>query len=339
MSEALTAELLSVIQKQFPLTQYPYKAIAESIGVSEDEVLQTLRRQKEQAIIRQISPIFDTKRLGYSSSLVAFKVAEDKIDDAVALINSHPGVSHNYERDHDFNIWFTLAVAPDSKLGLEKTVELLAQKADAQDAIMLPTLKMFKIAVKLNTTGKDAQKEKIRRRRFKEIALTPQHHAVIRHTQYDLPIEREPFARVVEKLDIDYEELFAILKELQEAGVMRRFAAILNHRKAGFNANAMVVWDVDAEKGEEIGKKAAEFSAVSHCYLRPKYPNWPYNLFTMVHGKTTEETDAIIASMAQEIEHNAKRPLYSTREFKKVRIKYYTPEFEAWEDRMRGEMS
>ena len=117
---------------------------------------------------------------------------------------------------------------------------------------------------------------------------------------------------------------------------MRRFAAILNHRKAGFNANAMVVWDVDADKGEEIGKKAAEFSAVSHCYLRPKYPNWPYNLFTMVHGKTTEETNAIIDSIAEEIEHKAKRPLYSTREFKKVRIKYYTPEFAAWEEQMTG---
>ena len=336
MSEALTAELLSVIQKRFPLTQYPYAAIADTLGVTEDEVLDTLRQQKEEAIIRQISPIFDTKRLGYSSSLIAFKVTEEKIDDTVSLINSHPGVSHNYERDHDFNIWFTLAVAPDSKLGLEKTVELLAEKAGAEDAIILPTLKMFKIAVKLNTTGKDAKKEKVHKRNFKDIDLTPEHHAVIRHTQYDLPIEREPFAKVIDELDIDYDTLFDTLNELQEAGVMRRFAAILNHRKAGFNANAMVVWDVDAEKGEEIGKKAAEFSAVSHCYLRPKYPNWPYNLFTMVHGKTTEETNAIIDSIAEEIEHKAKRPLYSTREFKKVRIKYYTPEFTAWEEQMTG---
>jgi DNA-binding Lrp family transcriptional regulator len=336
MSEALTAELLSVIQKNFPLTQHPYAEIAKSLNISEEEVIDTLRKQKEEAVIRQISPIFDTKRLGYSSSLVSFKVAEDKIDKTVALINTHPGVSHNYERDHDFNIWFTLAVAPDSKLGLEKTVALLAEKSEAEDAIILPTLKMFKIAVKLNTTGKDAKKEKVHKRNFKEIALTPIHHAVIRHTQYDLPIEPEPFASVIEELNIDYDTLFDTLNELQEAGVMRRFAAILNHRKAGFNANAMVVWDVDEKRGEEIGKKAAEFSAVSHCYLRPKYPNWPYNLFTMVHGKTTEETNAIIDAMAEEIEHKAKRPLYSTREFKKVRIKYYTPEFAAWEEQMTG---
>ena len=334
MSEALRAELLSVIQKKFPLTRYPYAAIAEELGLSEDAVLQVLRQEKEDRIIRQISPIFDTKRLGYSSSLVAFRIPEAKIDHAVEMINAHPGVSHNYERDHDFNIWFTLAVAPDSKLGLEGTVDLLARLSEAEDAIILPTLKMFKIAVKLNTTGKDAQKERVAKKRHREIELTPLHHRIIRHTQYDLPIEREPFRDVVEQLGIEYDTLFGTLEELQEAGVMRRFAAILNHRKAGFNANAMVVWDVDEARGEEIGRRAAEFSAVSHCYLRPKYPNWPYNLFTMVHGKTTEETNAIIDAIAGEIEHEAKRPLYSTREFKKVRIRYYTPEFAEWEARI-----
>jgi len=126
---------------------------------------------------------------------------------------------------------------------------------------------------------------------------------------------------------------FGALDELQEAGVMRRFASILNHRKAGFSANAMVVWDVDEQNGEMIGEKAAAFSAVSHCYLRPKYPNWPYNLFTMVHGKSEEETNSIIEEMAAEIDAKSHMPLYSSREFKKVRIEYFTPEFEAWEER------
>jgi len=142
----------------------------------------------------------------------------------------------------------------------------------------------------------------------------------------------EPFKDIIEELNIDYDRFFSILKELQEAGVMRRFASILNHRKAGFNANAMVVWDVDeGEKGEQIGEKAAAFSAVSHCYLRPKYPNWQYNLFTMVHGKTSEETNGIVADIAKEVESKSHMLLYSSREFKKVRIEYFTPAFEAWE--------
>jgi len=324
-------EILSRIQKKFPLVAKPFAAIADELSMSEAEVLEILQAEKKDGIIRQTSAIFDTKRLGYKSSLVAFKVQKEKIDAAVEIINSHPGISHNYERNHDFNIWFTLGVSPDSKLGLDRTVEILAELTEADDYIMLPTLKLFKINVKLNTTGKDEKKEKVKKVVHKEIEITPLHHEIVRRVQYDIEMVSEPFKKIIEELDISYETFFGILKELQEAGYMRRFASILNHRKAGFNANAMVVWDVDEAKGEEIGAAAAAFSAVSHCYLRPKYSNWPYNLFTMVHGKTTQETNSIIAEMATEIESKSHMPLYSSREFKKVRIEYFTPADTAWE--------
>ena len=325
---------LSRIQKKFPLVAKPFEAIGNELGISENEVLEILQEQKKENIIRQISAIFDTKRLGYTSSLVAFKIAEDKIDSAVKIINSHPGISHNYERNHEFNIWFTLAVAPDSKLGLEKTLEILAKLTEADDYIMLPTLKLFKINVKLNTTGKDEKKEKVKKVIHTDIELTKLHHDIIERAQYNIDIVSEPFKKLIDELNINYDKFFSILQELQDAGVMRRFAGILNHRKAGFSANAMVVWDVqEGEKGEEIGAIAAAYSAVSHCYLRPKYPNWQYNLFTMVHGKTTEETNGIIADMAKEIESKTHMPLYSSREFKKVRIEYFTPEFATWESK------
>jgi DNA-binding Lrp family transcriptional regulator len=325
-------DILSIIQKNFPLTKKPFLDISKELGISENEVLKIIQEQKESKIIRQTSAIFDTKSLGFSSSLVAFKVKEEDIDNAVKIINAHPGISHNYERDHDFNIWFTIAIDPNSKLGLEKSVEILAKKTKSVDHIMLPTLKLFKISVKLNTTGKDAKKEKVNKSvEKKKITLTPLHIDIIKLAQEDIEIVSEPFAKIIKELNINYETFFHTLQELKEAGVMRRFASILNHRKAGFNANAMTVWDIDEAKGEEIGKTAAEFSAVSHCYLRPKYPNWQYNLFTMIHGKTKEETSSIIEDIAKEIEHKSKRPLYSTREFKKVRLKYFTPEFLEWE--------
>jgi len=329
-------EILSRIQKKFPLVAKPFEIIADELGIEEKEVLEILNEQKEAGIIRQTSAIFDTKRLGYKSSLVAFEIDEADIDAAVKILNSHPGISHNYERNHSFNIWFTIAVEPESILGLEKTVEVLAKATKAKDFIILPTLKLFKINVKLNTTGKDAKKEKVKKTKHKEIELTPLHKEVIKLTQYDIDFVSEPFKKTIDTLGIDYDKYFAILQELQEAGVMRRFASILNHRKAGFNANAMVVWDVaEGEEGETIGAKAAAFSAVSHCYLRPKYPNWPYNLFTMVHGKTTEETNGIIAEMAKEIDAKEHMPLYSSREFKKVRIEYFTPSFKEWENKYK----
>lgn len=324
-------ELLYQMQHAFPLSQHPFRELARTLGSSESEVIETVRRLKAEGIIRQTSAIFDTKRLGYTSSLVAFKVPEEKIEDAADIINAHPGVSHNYLRNHDYNIWFTMAVAPDSKLGLEKTIDILKEASGAEDAIILPTLKMFKIKVQMDTTGKRAKKEKVHKAAHKEIDLTPEHIEVIKALQKDIDIVEEPFANITEMLGISHERLFEIANELKESGVMRRFATILNHRKAGFGANAMSVWSVPEAKGEELGKQLAEFSAVSHCYLRPRYENWPYNLFAMVHAKTQEECDTLIEEMAQETGLKEYGKLYSTREFKKQRLVYFDDAFVEWE--------
>jgi len=324
-------ELLYEMQNAFPMTERPFKDVAEKLGTTEEEVLSMVQKLKEEKIIRQTSAIFDTKRLGYKSSLVAFKVSEDNIDTAADIINRHPGVSHNYLRNHDYNIWFTMAVSPDSRLGLEKTIEILKEQTGAQDAIILPTLKMFKISVKMDTTGKRAKKEKVKHIAYKEVELTPEYIAVIKELQKDIMVTAEPFKDAIERLNMDYKRFFEIATILKESGVMRRFATILNHRKAGFGANAMSVWVVPEEKGEEIGRHMAEFSAVSHCYLRPSYPNWPYNLFAMIHGKSQEECDLLIEEMAKESGLSEYGKLYSTREFKKQRLVYFDDAFKAWE--------
>jgi len=324
-------ELLYEMQNAFPMTERPFRTLAEKLDSTEREILSTIQKLKDEKVIRQTSAIFDTKRLGYKSSLVAFKVNEDQIKKAAEIINAHPGVSHNYLRNHDYNIWFTMAVAPDSRLGLEKTIEILKEQSGAEDAIILPTLKMFKISVKMDTTGKRAKKEKLKKPIHKEIELTPRYIAVIKELQKDIAVSSEPYKEAIEKLGMDYNEFFTIANELKESGVMRRFATILNHRKAGFGANAMSVWAVPEEKGEEIGRKMAEFSAVSHCYLRPSYPNWPYNLFAMVHAKTQEECDTLIEEMARESGLEEYGKLYSTVEFKKQRLVYFDDAFKKWE--------
>jgi len=324
-------ELLYEMQNAFPMTKRPFKEVAEKLGTTEEEVLSTVQKLKDEKIIRQTSAIFDTKRLGYKSSLVAFKVDEDRVEQAAETINAHPGVSHNYLRNHDYNIWFTMAVAPDSKLGLEKTIDILKEQTGAQDAIILPTLKMFKISVKMDTTGKRAKKEKVKKTAHKEMELTPKHIAVIKELQKDIAVVSEPYRDAIERLGMDYNAFFEIANELKKNGVMRRFATILNHRKAGFGANAMSVWAVPEEKGEEIGRQMAEFSAVSHCYLRPSYPNWPYNLFAMVHAKTQEECDTLIEEMAKESGLSEYGKLYSTVEFKKQRLVYFDDAFKEWE--------
>ncbi len=324
-------ELLYEMQHDFPLVQRPYREMGERLGVSEEAVLGMVQKLKEEQIIRQTSAIFDTKRLGYHSSLVAFQVPQEKIEEAARVINAHPGVSHNYLRNHDYNIWFTMAVAPDSHLGLEETIEILKKQSGAEDAIILPTLKMFKIKVQMDTTGKRAKKEKVHKAKHQAITLTPEDIKVVKALQKDIGVEPEPFLRACRETGMAYETLFAYAQRLKSAGVMRRFATILNHRKAGFGANAMSVWSVPEERGEAVGRELAAFSAVSHCYLRPRYPNWPYNLFAMVHAKTQEECDALIEEMAQETGLKEYGKLYSTREFKKQRLVYFDDAFEAWE--------
>ena len=332
----LENELLYQMQNSFPLTQKPFEALANTLNVSEEKVLQMVQKLKDENIIRQTSAIFDTKRLGYKSSLVAFKVDEADIEEAAVIINAHPGVSHNYLRNHAYNIWFTMAVAPDSKIGLEKTINILKTRTGASDAIILPTLKMFKISVKMDTTGKRAKKEKVKEIVHKKLPLTAKHVAVIKALQQDIKVCSEPFKQTIEKLALDYDTFFNIAQALKESGIMRRFATILNHRKAGFGANAMSVWVVPEEQGEKIGKEMAEFSAVSHCYLRPSFPNWPYNLFAMVHAKTQEACDTLIEEMAKESGLTEYGKLYSTREFKKQRLVYFDNAFEAWENEVVG---
>ncbi|MEA3491910.1 MAG: Lrp/AsnC family transcriptional regulator [Campylobacterota bacterium] len=325
-------ELLYQMQNAFPMAEKPFHILAKELDTTPQEIIDMVQKLKDEKIIRQTSAIFDTKRLGYKSSLVAFKVAEDQIDRAAEIINAHPGVSHNYLRNHDYNVWFTMAVAPDSRFGLEKTIEILAGQTGAEDFIILPTLKMFKISVKMDTTGKRAKKEKLKKLAFKEIDLTPLHISVIKELQRDIEVTEEPFKRATEKLGLSYDEFFDIANELKESGVMRRFATILNHRKAGFGANAMSVWVAPEESAEEMGRELANFSAVSHCYLRPSYPNWRYNLFAMVHAKTQEECDALIEEMAKENGLTEYGKLYSTVEFKKQRIVYFDESFDAWEE-------
>ncbi len=324
-------EFLNLIQKSFPVEERPFKKLAEELNVTEERLIDLYKDLKSRGIIRQTSAIFDTKSLGYDSSLVAFKVKD--IDRAAAIVNEHPGVSHNYERDNEFNLWFTIAVAPDSSLGLEKSVSILAEIAGADSYLILPTKKMFKIKVQLDLTGKEEKKERVTRKKRQNMELKPFHIELIKELQQDIEPIKEPFGKILDRLGIDMSELRHNVSKMEQAGIMRRFATILHHRKAGFKANAMVVWKIPQERAEEIGEAVASYRAVSHCYLRPVYPEWPYPLFSMIHGKSREEVEKVVEEISEDIGVKEYAYLYSTREFKKVRLRYFSPEFYEWEKR------
>ena len=331
INEELKKDILQVIQEGIPFEPEPFKPLSEKLGITQEELIENLKTLKEEKIIRQISPIYDTKVLGYDSSLVAFKSPKDKINETAKIINEHPGVSHNYERNNEFNIWFTVAVPPDSKIGLDKTVEILAKKSGVNDYAILRSVKVYKIGVKLNFKGKSDEKEKVEKRDYKPKELSEKDKEIIRITQEDLPLVEKPFENYSKILNMKEEELLKKLEEFKKEKIMRRFAAILYHRKAGFKANGMAVWNVPEEIVDEIGYTLSTYKAVSHCYTRTTNEKWKYNLFSMIHGTTKEEVEEIAGKMSKETGIKDYTILYSTVEFKKQRIKYFTEDIYNWE--------
>jgi siroheme decarboxylase len=333
--DELDKRLLNLLQGSFPIAERPYAHVAQLAEVPEDEVLVRTKRLVDERIIREITPIFDTRVLGYSSMLVAAKVDAENPWRAAKVINSHPGVSHNYLRDHDFNIWFTIATEPGSRLGLDGTLEVLQRLTGAESVRQLPTLRLFKIRMDLEmekgTDALAAVAEAVDHREPEATPLSDLDVAVIRATQGPMDVVPEPFAPAAAELGMSQRELFDHLESMRERRALRRVAAILFHRRAGFSANGMGVWKVPEERILELGPRMASFRGISHCYQRPTYADWPYSVFTMAHGRSKEECDAILDSIAEDTGIEERRTLYSSTEFKKCRLRYFTDEHERWE--------
>jgi siroheme decarboxylase len=328
-------KLLNLMQGSFELCARPFAHVAQLAGIPEAEVMQRVQRLLDGRIIREITPIFDTRALGYSSMLVAAKVDPEFPHRAAQFINTHPGVTHNYLRDHDFNLWFTLATEPGSALGLDGTIDVIKAKTGAHSVRQLPTLKLFKIRMDLEmekgTDALSATVEPVEPRELDPIELSEEDIATIRATQGKMPVISEPYAPAAERLGVSQEEVLRRLESLRERNALRRVAAILFHRRAGFSANGMGVWAVPDEQILDTGRRMAAFRGISHCYQRPTYADWPYSVFTMAHGRSKEECDAILDSIAEQEGISERATLYSSTEFKKIRMLYFTDAFKDWE--------
>ena len=345
-------KLLNIIQSRFPVVPEPYAAIAAELDTAEPDILARLTELKRQNVVRQISAIFDTRRLGYQTTLVAFAYAADDLHRGALFINRHPGVSHNYAREGSYyNLWFTLAVPPDGNL--HATVQWMAEQTGAIEHRIMPTIRFFKIGVNF-----DMVKRRSDAYNYNPDAGAPDASAppppsasripasdwnqaqeitewdkqVIRAAQEDLPLVSRPFDPMAARLGITVPQLFAQLDEYQQRKLMRRYSAVLYHRRSGFRANAMIVWQVPPERAAEVGMIMAENPAVTHCYERPTFPDWPYSHFTMVHAPTRDECEAIGRDIAQATGITDNLLLYSTREYKKTRVRYFVEDYENFRD-------
>lgn len=327
--------ILNILQSDFPLSREPWREIGDKAGVSEEEILKRVAALKKKNVVRQVGAIFDTRRLGYTSMLVAMRFPEDKLDAAAHLLNAHPGISHNYAREGQFNLWFTLAVPPGVEINDE--VERLARATGAEATRLLPTIRFFKIGVNfdMEKNVSDAKTYYVPDSPSNKSSTDPgegwnkaqelsdKDVAFIMEMQEDLPLVSRPFDPMAERLGMTVDEMFAYADEMVERRLMRRYSAVLYHRRAGFSANAMIVWKVPEERAQEVGEIMASSPAVTHCYQRPIYEDWKYSHFTMVHATTKEKCEEIANEIEERTDIHDRLLLYSTREYKKTRVRYF----------------
>ncbi len=331
------------MQGQFPIARTPYQHIASQAGIAEAEVLTRIQHLLDERIIRQVTP-----DLRHACARVLPRCWSPPRSTpttrgrAANVINEHPGVSHNYLRNHEFNIWFTIATEPDSPLGLEDTLLKLGELAGAESIRQLPTIKLFKIRMDLemeagtetlaNPVAEAAEPAETERQDYDDFDK-----AVIRATQGDLPVVSEPYAKAAGR-----------------AGNLPGRAARAPGRHAGAQAAAPRCRNplssprrLQRQRHGRFGRSRTRRSWRWACRCppsagsrtatqRPTYADWPYSVFTMAHGRSKEECDAILDSISEATGITERSTLYSSTEFKKIRLMYFTDEYRNWEKTNAG---
>ena len=320
--DAIDKKLLNLTQREFPLVREPFSALGLPLDLSGEEVIRRLGGLKAKGIIRQIGPILDARSLGYQTTLVTMRIAESSLDKAAPVIVEHPGVSHCYQRDHRFNLWFTLALP--GRADLQKELRKLQNSTGAEAIIELPALKVFKLRTYFDVSGEGAvpSDNNINRVTARQADLSPTNRRVINELQQDLPLIQKPFDRMSAHLDMEANEFLSHCLSLKNRGIVRGFGISVKHSSLGFAANAMVCWIAPPGVVDMAGQKLAALQEVSHCYERKTHPLWQYNLFAMIHGHTRESCQSVADRVSREHSLNDVVLLFSTREFKKVRINY-----------------
>ena len=315
-------KLLGLLQNGFPLTAEPYSDLGSKIGVMGEEVIRRIAVLKAKGIVRQISPVLDARKLGYQSTLIAMKVGKEKTDLAEKTLSRHPGVSHAYERDHEFNIWFTLSVP--LSVDIETESQKLSSLIEAEAAFALPAVRVFKLRTNFgpdedNYVEAETEQTNVITER---VDLSKLERRVINALQEDLPLSNNPFLNFAEVLNIRVDDLLGHCRSLLRRGVIRRYGASINHYKAGYRANAMTCWKVPINRVETVAAGIISLRQVSHCYERATNSSWSYNLYAMIHGSSKMVCMETVNRIHDGSGISDFAVLFSTREFKKTRIKY-----------------
>ncbi|MFC1541941.1 hypothetical protein ACFL50_05785 [Candidatus Latescibacterota bacterium] len=319
ISEQKKDELLSVIQSDFPIISRPFKEIAEKIGLSEREVINAIIYLRDESVIRTFGPVFEARKLGYVSTLIAANVDPDRITDIAAAMIDINEITHNYLREGYFNLWFTITALnteiQDNILGRIKTF------TGVRGILNLPAKKVFKINAVWGTPN---SKKAVFDIETPVVPFEESGKKLVRLLQNEFPIIEKPFAAFAGSINMKEFEIIETIKLWLANGVIRRFGARLSHKKIGYNVNILVAW-----AGEDVeiwGEKFAEMEQISHCYLRKSYDEWPFELYTMIHARTEKAADNTISAMKKIARGATMKRLKTLYELKKTSMKYFMEE-------------
>jgi radical SAM protein with 4Fe4S-binding SPASM domain len=320
-------ELLWAVQTQFPIAARPFDLLGQRLGIGPQDVLSRLRCLRERGFIRRIGAVFDSRRLGYVSTLVAATVPETRLAEVAGIISAAPGVTHNYSRRHRYNLWFTLT-AP-SQQEIDATLADLQRRIGLEDMHSLPSEKVYKIQAVFVPPGLAVSKEPtaaevVPASPAAATALDETQRKVVQLLGGDLPLVERPFDEAARSVGWTAEQLTRQLEAWRAEGILRRIAALVSHRRLGYVANGMAVFRVPPDRIDDVGAAMARQPAVSHCYRRRPFAGFNnYNLFAMIHGQSADEVRRLADRLAAEAAVADHDVLFTEREFTKTSPVYF----------------
>jgi DNA-binding Lrp family transcriptional regulator len=311
------------------VTERPFAAVGEQLGITESEALERVETLAEEGIFRRFGPVLNPPVIG-ASTLAAVQAPEDRFDEIAETINDYPQINHNYARDHEWNMWFVVTAG-----SLERREEIIAEieRETGCSVLVVPMLTDYYIDLEFPVVNRDRfareslEETAVEATRISKTAagdLSAFDAELLLAIQDGFPLSETPYQTLATELDADVDDVLAAIERLRTDGCIKRIGCVVNHIVTGFDSNCMVVWDVPDEELDDRGTMVGSLPYVTLCYHRPRRPeqDWPYNLFTMIHGREAAAVDEKIDELAEEylpVEHER---LYSTETLKQTGARY-----------------
>ena len=325
--DASSCKIINSLQTGFPLTTRPFLTAAQSLEMSEEELIAKIKELLKTGFLTRFGPLFNAEQMGGGLTLAALAVPAERYEQVTEMVNSFPEVAHNYAREHTLNMWFVLATESRSEIA---TVIDKIEKATGLQVFNLPKLEEYRLGFKLHISP-DGSIDTTRLEDSESLfgkgdgsLPTPEDRAIITATQEGLPFIPTPYDAVAQQVALPTKSVLARFEHMLKQGWVRRLGVVPNHYKLGLSSNGMTVWNLPEDKVSSSGKLIGDLDFVSHCYRRPRNPpEWPYNLFVMVHGRNRDIVKGRVAKISEMLGEadQGHKILYSTRILKKTGLR------------------